>query len=186
MRVSRIFLPVCLAAVCAACSLDYQDSAGQQELAENIPEAIFTDFSHMAVKETRLVFTLEASEARLFQKQKRTELTGVRFREYDDNGKISVEGRANRAVYHTDTENAEIYGAVYFRSNQEEITMYAESLFWDRKARMLTANAEEAVRIVKDDGSFITGRGFSADARKKSINYSSGVRGTYVHKDEEK
>jgi LPS export ABC transporter protein LptC len=184
MRGIRIILFVCVGVICTSCSLDYQDNQGTQELSDQIPEVIFTGFSHTAVKESKLVFTLEAEEAQLFQKQKRTVMTGVRFRQYDDNGKISIEGHANRAVYFTDTENAEIYGAVFFRSNQEEITMYAESLFWDHQQRMLTANAGEAVRIVKDDGSSISGRGFSADARKKSINYSSGVQGTYVHEDE--
>ncbi|RPJ07460.1 MAG: LPS export ABC transporter periplasmic protein LptC [Spirochaetaceae bacterium] len=184
MRIKKYSLLVCITLLFFACSLDYQDNQGTKELSDKIPEAVFTDFVHMSVKETRLLFSLEAKEAQLFQKQKRTVLTGVRFREYDDNGEISVEGHANRAIYYTDTENAEIYGAVYFRSNQEEITMYAESLFWDRKSRMLSAYVGETVRINKDDGSYITGSGFSADARKKSINYSSGVWGKYIHEDE--
>ncbi|MBN1525551.1 MAG: LPS export ABC transporter periplasmic protein LptC [Spirochaetales bacterium] len=168
-----------------SCSLDYQEIAGSGELSEKIPEAVLHDFIHRAVKDTKLVFSLEAEEAQLFQTQKKTLLTKVRFREYDDNGEMGVEGRANSAVYFTDTENAEIYGAIYFRSTAEETTLYASTLFWDKANRVLKSDGEQPVRIEKDDGAYLSGSGFSVDARRKALHYTRGVFGKYIHEDDE-
>ena len=168
----------------SACSLDYQEITGLGELADSIPEAVLNDFIHRAVKDTIMVFSLEAEEAQLFQRQKKTLLTKVRFKEYDNQGNVAVEGQANSAVYYTDTENAEIYGAIYFRSNQEEITLYASTLFWDKGNRVLKSDSEQRVRIEKDDGAYINGSGFSVDARRKELHYTRGVFGKYIHEDE--
>jgi LPS export ABC transporter protein LptC len=96
----------------AGCSLDYREGQEGEELGDKVPDLVFKKFVHTAVNGEKLVFQLEAEQARLFNKSKTTILTNVRFVEFDDAGAVSLEGRARNAVFHTDTENADLSGGV--------------------------------------------------------------------------
>jgi hypothetical protein len=49
----------------------------------------------------------------------------------------------------------------------------------------LVAGDGQTVRLQKDDGSFVEGQGFSADFRRKKLEFASRVRGSYVWEEEE-
>ncbi len=165
-----------------ACSFDYQQATVSESLGE-VPDTILERFSQTVVRDGRPTLVMEAAEARTFRSSKQVVLVGARFREYDSAGELAIEGRAEKAVFHTDTENAELSGGITLYSSRDEATMRAESLEWNRERRLARSGADEAVIVEKDDGSRIEGRGFEADFRTHTIRFSRGVRGTVVTKD---
>ncbi|MBN2352299.1 MAG: LPS export ABC transporter periplasmic protein LptC [Spirochaetales bacterium] len=167
------------------CSLDYKEGEEGTELEESVPDLVFKNFVHTAVNGQKMVFQLEAERAQMYNRKKTTVLTKVRFVEYDDAGAVAIDGRAGSAVYHTDTENADLSGGVYGYSTADKVSFSAASLFWKKDDRLLQSKGNEVVRIEKDDGSYIEGRHFTIDAARKTLTFTAAVHGRYVYEKEE-
>lgn len=180
-------LPALLAAAVAlfsACSLDYERARVEESLAGQTPQTVLLDFTHTVVSRGRVWVILEASRAETFGESKTVVLRDVHFREFDEQGELVTEARAERAVFHSDTEDAELQGSITIYSPEEGGSLQADRLSWTHAGRRLAAGEGMAVRLEKDDGSFVEGLGFSADFRRKKLEFSSRVRGSYVWKDE--
>ena len=169
----------------AGCSLDYRETQAEETIAENIPDTILYGVTHRVVKESRLAVSFEAEKVENYTKRKQTLLESVRFMEYGDKGDLLTEGRAGSVVYHTDSENAEMSGAVSVRSYKEKATVTTGSLSWVKDKRLLTGNPDETVTLEKEDGTYVSGRGFQGDFQTKVVHFSGPVMGTYVTKDED-
>jgi LPS export ABC transporter protein LptC len=168
------------------CSLDYQEAGGEEKAAEGIPDTVARGLVHKVHKNGRLSLELEAARAETFSASAKTILTDAHFIEFDEKGGKATEGRARKVVYHTDTENAEISGAVRVHSASEKGDVSAESLAWTNKERRLTAPPEERVIMRKDDGTSITGSGFVGNFRTREVTFSGPVQGTYVWQEKNK
>ena len=173
-------LPV--AVVMCGCSLDYGEAMIEEEFSEEIPDTILIEFTHTVVEDDQVVVVLQAERAETYAKRHTTSLSGVRFYEYNDQGEIITEGRADRASFHTESQDAEIVGAITFHSVAEGMSIYAEHLFWEMENKILTSDPQESVRIDKEDGSFLEGKGFEADFRRKLIRLRD-FRGRYAQEE---
>ena len=173
-------LPALLAAALGGCSLNYEEARVGEELAAEIPETVMTGFTHTVVNEGRIWVKMAAERAASYGKTKRIVLAGVRFEEYDAQGGLATEASADWAVYHTDSENAEVEGDILIRSAQEKASLAASGLSWVKEGRRLEGGPGQSVRIAKEDGSFLEGRGFKADFRRRRLQFAEGVSGGYV------
>ena len=184
-------LLVCMLFALVACSLDYGQAEMTEELSDEIAETILTDFTHTVVENGRPVFVVSADRAENYTERKQTVLTDVTFAEYDAEGETITEGVADRAVFFTDTEDAELHGNISFYSAAEEGRIEADYLEWNREERQLTSNPSDAVLLENESGSRVRGTGFRADFTLKQIEFSGktasseAVRGTYVSEEEE-
>ena len=173
-------------AACAAvlfavgCSINYDEATAAEQAAQGIPDTVATGVVHRVHKNGRLTIQLEASRAETYNATKQTILTDAHFSEFDDTGATATEGNADTLVFHTDTQDAEISGAVHVHSATEEGDVRAESLTWKNKPKMLKAPADETVVISKDDGSTISGSGFQGDFLRRELTFDGPVQGTYV------
>ena len=174
---------VTLLVVVCACSLDYQEAIVEEKLSETLPDTVLIDFTHAMVQDNRVIAKIEAERAETYGQKHETLLLGVHFLEQNEHGDIVTEGWVDRAVYHTDTENSEISGSISFQSYSEGIHIYAEELSWKKEEKWLESSAEQTVRLERDDGSFVEGKGFSADFRRKLVKFRFGVKGQYVQTD---
>ena len=170
----------------AGCSLNYQEATAEETAAEGVPDTVALGLVHKIHKNGKLSLELEAARAETYGAAPKTILTDAHFIEYDDQGGKATEGRAQKVIYHTDTENAEISGSVNVHSASEKGEVSAESLSWTNKEKRLVAPPDERVTIRKDDGSSISGRGFQGDFRTRQVIFSGPVQGTYVWKEESK
>jgi LPS export ABC transporter protein LptC len=168
------------AVILASCSLDYGEQTVVEKQPENIPDTVAIGLVHRVNKGGKLQVQLEASRAESFSSSSVTVLTDAHFTEYDDKGAMDTEGRADHLVFHTDTEDAEISGAVRVYSATEKANITAQSLSWENKTKRLTASPEEKVVLKKDDGSFIAGSGFLGDFRHRQLVFNGPVEGQYV------
>jgi LPS export ABC transporter protein LptC len=179
-RLPALLLLALLLAALGGCSLSYEEARVGEELAAEIPETVMTDFTHTVVNGGRVWVKMAAERAASYGKTKRIVLDGVRFEEYDAQGGLATEARADRAVYHTDSENAEAEGGILIRSAQEKASLEADSLSWVKEGRRLDSGAGQLVRIAREDGSFLQGRGFKADFRRRRLQFAGGVAGGYT------
>jgi len=178
--VARAFAALGMAALVAGCSIDYGEAAAEQKAAEGVPDTIAVDILHRVHKDGRLSLELSAARAVSYDDKNETVLSDARFAAYDDKGEKSTDGQARRVIFHTDTENAEISGGVHVHSSTEKGDVTADSLYWENKTKKLTAPEAEQVTIRKDDGSSLSGSGFSGDFSRRQLSFKGPVQGRYV------
>ena len=154
---------------------------GEEKIAETVPDTVAIEVTHKVHQDGRLALEFEAGRTETYGAQKRMVLErGAVHRVRRRRRRGHERARPDRVVYHTDTENAEISGSVRVRSESEKAGVSAPALAWENKPKRLTAPPEAVVRITKDDGSSITGRGFTGDFRSRQVSFSGPVEGSYV------
>ncbi len=165
----------------ASCSLGMSEEAKEPPEA---PYAVFADYSHTLVVRGSRNFELKAKRAELYDKSKRAILSDVSFSEYDpDTGDLISMGTADSAVYHTDSKDAEFSGSVSLESKRQDIELAGERLAWNDKEKKLVGGLDRTVSIGRGDGSWVSGAGFEAEARKKSFSFKESVSGTLAGED---
>lgn len=164
------------------CSLDYEDAMIKETMAESIPDVVLSNVQHNLLREGKVTGRLEASRAVQYEKKNQTLLEDVHYREMDDEGAVQTEIWADRATWHSDTEDAEASGNIYVRSLKDEGEVFAPSLTWKKQDRLLAAGDGEEVVLRRDDGSELRGTGFNADFRRNEIRLRA-ARGVYVYEE---
>ena len=177
---TAVLLAMALAVLFGGCSFDYGADPGPEELADEVPETVLTAATHTVVRDGRVVAQISSEQVENYPAAGRAELHDVRYVEYDGNGAVAATGRADRAVYYTESEDAEVAGAVKLRSVSQEASLTAEELHWDQAGRLLSTGPEQVVAVIRDDGSRVQGAGFEAELRKKTIHFSGPVSGRLV------
>lgn len=173
-------------AVFGSCSLDYNPARLEEEIAAEVPETVLLDFRHTIVSGEQVWVVLEARRAETYEKRKEIVLEAVSFREYNSAGNLVSEAFADRAVYYTDTEDALASGSIRIYSPEEEASLIsAGSLVWTREGKRLEVEPGAPVRLEKEDGSFVEGRGFRADFRRRRLEFDGAVDGRYVWEEDE-
>ncbi len=109
-----------------------------------------------------------ARQVRNFPRAGRTELDDVLYHEYDRNGLPVTGGNADRAVYFTEREDAEVAGAIRLRSQSQGVWLEAETLRWEDASHRLFSGPDETVALTRDDGSQVTGVGLQVDVCRKT------------------
>jgi len=178
----RAFLSLLILAL-AGCSLDYEEAMVRETMAESIPDLVLENMQHIIVQDGQIVARLEAGRAVQYEKRKEMLLDDVHFRELDDSGSVLTEVWADSAVWHTDTEDAEATGDIYVYSFKREAEVFAQTLTWKKKERVLSAGEDEQVVMRKEDGSELRGTGFTADFRRGEVRMKA-ARGVYVYGEE--
>ncbi len=169
--------------ILGGCSFNYRAADTETQDTENIPDTTAVNAVYRIVRDARLSFQMEAQKIETYKNRKQTVLTNAHFTEYYENGELATDGRGDSIVYHTDSENAEISGDVSVYSASEGGDISAESLSWVKKEKLLTADPKARVIVRKDDGSYISGKGFVGDFRVKEVRFSGPVEGKYVYEE---
>jgi LPS export ABC transporter protein LptC len=185
MNEARVVLLSILVLFALSCSLDYEQARVAESIPGQIPETILFEFTHTVVSEGRVWVILEAKRAETYGERNEIILEDVYFREYGEEGNLLTEAWAERAVFATDSEDATVSGSIRIYSHEEQASLQAGRISWISEGRRLIADDGQTVRLQKDDGSYVEGEGFSADFRRKKLEFSSRVRGSYVREEEE-
>lgn len=172
------FLLLLAAGLAVSCSFDY--GASKPGTAEEEPYAVFTGFVHRVVDGSTVILEIRADHAESFEKNHRTELTGVTFTQFDSQGALEASGRADSATVWTDTDNAEFRGDVTLDSRREKATLRAETLTWTDSTKILEGGLERVVSVKREDGSWVSGAGFRADLRRRSFSFKEAAEGAIV------
>jgi len=161
-----------------SCRFNYEEAMFDSEFDTQIPKTILINYKQVTVKDNENTIRLEAERAESYDQLNKIIISGMYFYETDNYGNKLLEGWADKVVYYTETENAEVYDSIYIYSFTEEAGIFAENLLWNKDAKLLSSE-DDIVTLKKDDGSIVSGRGFKADLRRKDIQFDSTMYGTY-------
>ena len=179
-------LSLMLLLVCAlSCSFDYEEATVEEELSEEIPDTVMLKFSQTVVEEDGSMIRLEAERAEVYEKQEKMIALGISFQEFDENGGLITEGIAEKAVYHTDTDNAEFSGSILFFLPQEESTLVTDAISWEDETKRLKTPPGVSVLLQREDGSYIEGQELVADLRNMIVEFGRSVSGRIVIEESE-
>ena len=181
----KTLLPLCIVLMIASCSLDYSSVYVTEEMSEEIPDSILFEFTHTSVKDGTPVFRLSAGTAYIYNKKEETQLSDILFQEFSRKGEIITEGRADKAVFFSKTEDAEFWGNLFFYSLSEEASFQTAYLYWNDEEKRLIGRENNEVLIQRDTGTEILGTGFEAEARTRIVTFTGPVSGTYILEDED-
>ncbi|MCX7025056.1 MAG: LPS export ABC transporter periplasmic protein LptC [Spirochaetes bacterium] len=169
-----------LGAAGSSCSFDY-GSPMDEELDEQVPNYVLFEYRHTVAERDAPVMKLTAEKAEIYEKTKRTRADSLTYIEYDrDTGEIVAEGRADSAVYHVDSGNAELSGSLVFSAPGDDLTLETESLEWKKEARRLEGRRDQLTTIRRSDGTVIRGSGFAVDAATKTVSFREHAEGTVI------
>ncbi|TFG64640.1 MAG: LPS export ABC transporter periplasmic protein LptC [Spirochaetales bacterium] len=166
------------------CSLDYNESAIADSLAEEVPDTVLYDFVQTKVTNGLPEIRVYGAEAAAYGKKKQTLIREVLFQEFNKEGELVTEGSADNIVFFTETEDAEIRGSIDFYSKTEKAGIKGEYLYWKNKEKTLSSLPDEPVRMEKDDGSYILGSGFETQVKQKSVTFTRTVQGQWVDEED--
>ncbi len=167
-----------------SCSIDYGDTTLPDEMMEDIPDNILRSFLYTENSGGHKTFSIYAAKAEILNTKEQTILEDVVFRQFDPEGSLITEGRADRGVIFSENDNAEISGNIRIYSSAEEAELDTAYLYWDNKEKTLTGRQNKSITIRKDSGTVITGKDFSADMRTKTYSLGSGIHGEYVYEED--
>ena len=183
MKTSALLAAAVSAALAGSCSFNYGEALAQ-DLEERTPDTVFTGFVHTIVQDNEPILRLEAETAEVYERKNLVHLSGVTFTELRG-GRTLAYGSAEEAILHTDTEDAQFFGDVHLRSEEEGVSIRSGGLSWNASDRVLESDPDQITEIQRDDGSLIRGSAFRADARRKSFSLRGGVDGVLVRPDRE-
>ncbi|MDR1306416.1 MAG: LPS export ABC transporter periplasmic protein LptC [Treponema sp.] len=169
----------------AACSFDYGNDVEEN----NDPSMILTKTEYVRMRNGNPEARLGAEEVRQYEAKHSWELDGVSFEQFnaapEGYGKIpdlNARGKAAAARLETDTGNFSLSGGVVLEVLSEGIVMETTEVFWQDQDRFLSAPGQ--LNIVRDDGTTMTGRGFSADIRRRTFEFESAAEGVVVDEED--
>jgi LPS export ABC transporter protein LptC len=167
----------------SGCTFDYGNTAAEDS---GQPDIIMNDVEYVRVRDGDPVVRFQAQRAERYEKRQTMELRDFSFEQFGNHGEdINAAGRAGTASVELDSGNIRLGGGISIAVDSEDITIETERLDWQDKERILSGEAEGEVHILRENGTSFTGRGFTANVRSRTWEFSDGVDGTYIHDDEE-
>jgi LPS export ABC transporter protein LptC len=170
-----------LLSICA-CTFDYGFSDGLN--VNNEPDLVMRDVEYVRMVNAQPLVRLRADEVRRYEASHTMELDNFSFEQFNaapsgggQTPEVNVLGGGGSAKVQTDTGNL-VLNNVYVDVKSEEISLNTRYLAWDDKQRLLTAPGD--VNITRPNGTKISGRGLSADIRRRSWQFDANVRGDIV------
>lgn len=178
MTESRYYLSILFLLLSFSCTLDYSDAGLSDSLSEEIPDIIIEDYESVEVRNGSPALKIEAGKALFFNKKEETHLTDVDFYNYDDR-KVSTHGRTSSAILNMKSGDASMSGGILIESAEDDSRLETETLYWIDEEKLLSSDREDRVIVIDKEGSKLEGLGFSADIKRKSINFEGEVSGEF-------
>jgi LPS export ABC transporter protein LptC len=166
------------------CSFDYSSLGGGE--GQGQPDVVMDDVEYVRVRKGDPLLRFRAEHAERYENKQTMELRNFSFEQFGGHGEeINAEGWAGSAFVELDSGNIRLDERVRISVDSEDIVIETGRLSWKDKEKILSGDAADEVIIRRSDGTNFTGRGFRADARGRTWEFSSGISGTYVHEDGE-
>jgi len=167
----------------SACSFDYSSMSGSENEKADI---IMEEIEYVRVRGGDPLVRFRAEYAERWEERQIMNLTNFSFEQMEDKGdNIDAEGTAGSAVVKLESGNIALSDGIKINVASEDVSIETASLDWYDDDKVLSGREEALVIIQRSDGTYFTGRGFSADARNRSWAFSGEVKGTYVEEDDD-
>ncbi len=174
-RISAIVIPVLAAALCAACSVNYDNI---YETEGTIPELMLDEAVFKRVKDGKATSQIQSERLEEFKDSGKVLAQNIQFETKNDDGKVNSFGKAGIMKADTKKEVYEFFNGIHIEAPERGVTIDGESLRWNGKTEQLVGERGKPLTI-KKDGVTLSGHGFSASAISESFNFATSVSGNY-------
>ena len=166
-----------------SCTFDYGQNEGPDA---NQPDIVMENVEYVRMRSADPLARFKAERAERFEELGVMRLRNFSFEQFGNHGEdVNAYGRAGSAEAEIDSGNISMGDGVRIEVESEDIIIETQRLEWKDKERLLLGGETDAVNISQSSGTGFSGTGFSADARRRTWEFSDGVSGTYIHEDEE-
>jgi LPS export ABC transporter protein LptC len=178
----RLLMVTCFPLFVFSCSFDY----GNRETADkDQPDIVMEDVEYVRVRDGEPQVRFMAENAERYEERQTMNLRDFSFEQFENRGgEVNAAGSAGKAKVELDTGNIELGGGVRIVVDSEDIIIETDGLDWNDRERGLKGAPEGEVAISRSDGTSFSGRGFTADARARTWEFTSGVSGSYTEKED--
>ena len=167
----------------SSCSFDY---GNQEGLGDDQPDLIMEDVEYVRIRSADPQARFQAERLERYEERRIMELRNFSFEQFGNRGEdVNASGRAGSASVEIDSGDIRMDNGVRIDVDSEDLAIETRWLEWKDKERLLTGGEKEEVNIYQENGTFFTGTGFYADARRRTWEFSGNVGGTYVKEDDE-
>ena len=178
MTIKKFFLPqlfIFLSAISFfSCSLKYEDS---NSIDKNTPEFTFKNASYSKYENNKKTMQLKADKLEQYKSDGAYFAQNVNFNTWDKNENLQSTGKCQLLGADTKKELYLLFNDISIQSEEQNLSIIAQSLKYDGKTEQLTSAQGDTVFIKRDDLS-LEGQGFSASGVSKQFKFNSKISGT--------
>jgi LPS export ABC transporter protein LptC len=128
----------------------------------------------------------QAERVERYEERRIMILSNFAFEQFGNRGEdVNASGRAGNASVEIDSGDIRLDDGVRIDVDSEDIAIETTWLEWKDTPRTLSSGAENEVNVYQENGTSFTGVGFSANARRRTWEFSGSASGTYVYDDDE-
>jgi LPS export ABC transporter protein LptC len=169
----------CLAVfVLGSCTFDYGDAASETSDQADI---VMGNVEYVRMRDGDPVVRFRAQQAERYENRQTMELQNFSFEQFHGHGsEVNATGSAGSGLVELDSGNIQLEQSIIIAVESEDITIETDRLFWEDEKRILAGSDDRPVDIQRSDGTVFSGRGFSADSRRRTWTFGGGVEGSYV------
>jgi len=151
-----------------------------EEAESNRPDLVMQDVDYVRVTDGAIMFHLQADKIDHFENNHLFQVQNIRFEQFTKGvTDPDAMGAAGFAQFWTTTQDAVFGEGVRIVIPSEDLSVEANNLQWHNSQKKLFGTLGDEVLLKKTDGSMLVGKGFSADGRSKSWQFTGPVSGIY-------
>jgi LPS export ABC transporter protein LptC len=180
---NTLFLLFALFIFFTGCTFDYGEDSEENE---DQPDIVMSDVEYVRIRDGDPVVRFRAEEAERYEKKQTMELRNFSFEQFENHGNgVNASGSAGNAHVNLDSGNILLENGIIIAVDSEDITMQTGTLSWQDEEHILSGAEGSIVDITRSDGTTFYGKGFTADTRSRTWEFTGGIEGTYIDNDED-
>ncbi|MCL2175426.1 MAG: LPS export ABC transporter periplasmic protein LptC [Treponema sp.] len=181
--VCKLILLVSILFLLESCTFDYGESSSSDS---NLPDLVMENVDYVRVRAADPIARFQAERAERYEKQGLMKLQNFSFEQYGERGaEVNASGHGGKAEVEIESGDIQMTNGVRLEVESEDIILETTNLAWKDEPRLLSTGTEDEVNVYRENGTSFTGIGLSADARRRTFEFTSYVSGTYIHDDDD-
>jgi LPS export ABC transporter protein LptC len=166
-----------------SCTFDYGADQGPNG---DRPDIIMENIEYVRVRGGNLLARFQAELAERWEERQVMGLREFTFEQMEDQGEtVNVEGTAGAAEVNLESGDIILFGGVRISIESEDIIISTAGIEWNDTEKTIIGGEEDEVEVQRSDGTSFTGRGFSADIRRRTWAFSGESWGSFVDENDE-
>ncbi len=158
----------------SSCSLKYEDV---NSIDKNTPEFTFKNASYSKYENSKKTMQLKADKLEQYKSDGAYFARNVNFSTWDKDEKLQSKGKCLLLGADTKKELYLLFNDISIQSQEQNLSIIAQSLKYDGKTEQLTSAEDDTVFVKRDDLT-LEGKGFSASGVSKQFKFNSKISGT--------
>jgi LPS export ABC transporter protein LptC len=159
----------------ASCSFVAQDTDARPKPAQH-PDLQLTDGSYTLSQAGTAPVTVVAKNIEIYGKAHKALMDNLSFTQYDSDGVLKMQGKADYCSLDTDSYSAQLDGNIFLELPERKFSIDCSSLDWDNSSKVLSSTKGK-VSVTFNGNDTITGTGFSGNLATRTFEFATLEKG---------